>query len=203
MSSKTLICKNWNFDLDKPIGIYKDSKSIKKNQHFFIVNFNDQNKLESIEHKLKTSFFNKRVELFTFDYDDNKLLKRSCFDRFSRLKWYNQIIHDDNNQLERCETYIKHLDKNDYELLNYSLYYYDNNGYKNLRKILDAKSNLNCYEVFHYEGSRLIKKEMFNQDNEKIMTEMFNYDNEGKLTQIDCFDADGNHDRSIAMEVYI
>lgn len=204
---KIIYSQKWNFDLEEPIGYYQDYNKIKRGASFFKSSYHIKNDLqnsakgllERLQHTIKKRFSDKLIEDFIYHYSSDRLVKRECKAKSGKLLWYIEYLYNEKDELHRCDTYTYH--QKGFSLINYSLFYYDPNGNKNLRKILSSGGSLNCYEVFHYnEEGQLHKKEMFGKENEKIFSEIYQYDKENNLYQIAQFDAEDHFEQSISIK---
>ncbi len=204
MSHEIVYSQKWNFDLEEPIGLYKSIDDIKLDASFFKAYYlsdTDQRLIEKLEHNTRRRFKHKLIESFLYSYDKNHLITRECREKSGSLRWRNTYIYNERRELEKCETLSFNPGHKKLELLNYSLFYHDNQGRKNLRKILSPKGELVSYEVFHYdEKNRLSKKEMFNKENEKIFAEAYQYSETDKLMLINYFDDQGNFERVLRVD---
>ncbi|GMT48984.1 MAG: hypothetical protein IEMM0008_0523 [bacterium] len=204
MSHEIVYSKKWNFDLEEPIGFYKDLNDIKSDLSFFTAYYlsdNDQKLIDKLEHSTRKRFKNKLIESFHYSYEKNKLISRECREKSGLVRWRNTYIYNERGELEKCETFALNPAHKKLELQNYSLFYFDHQGRKNLRKILDPKGQLVSYEVFHYdEKKRLSKKEMFDKENEKIFSEAYQYTENDQLLFINYFDDQGNFERVLRVD---
>ncbi len=199
MSHEIVYSQKWNFDLEEPIGLYKSVDEIKLDTSFFKAYYlpdNDQKFIDKLEHGIRKRFKNKLIESFLYSYDKNHLISRECREKSSLVQWRNTYIYNEREELEKSETWALNTTDKKLALQNYSLFYFDNQGRKNLRKILSDKGQLVSYEVFHYdEKNRLSKKEMFDKENDKIFAEVYQYTETDKLMLINYFDDQGNFER--------
>ncbi len=204
MSEEIVYSKKWNFDLEEPIRLYKNINDIKLGGSFFKAYYlpeNDQRLIDKLEHSTRKRFKNKLIESFHYSYENSKLVSRECREKSGLVGWRNTYTYNERKELEKCETLALNPAHKKLELQNYSLFYFDNQGRKNLRKILDPKGQLVSYEVFHYdEKNRFSKKEMFDKENEKIFSEAYQYTENDQLMLINYFDDQGNFERVLRVD---
>jgi len=202
--SNLIYSLKWNFELEQPFAKINDIKTLSRGESFFRADFEiamPQNRLVRLDHFVKGWMKNRLIEAFTYHYEDNLLQKRDCVNLRTSSKWYNEYIYNDLKELDRINVYISHSGSNDFLPSSYSLFYYDSQKRKTLRKILKADGELSSYEVFHYENDKLNKMEMFDCENDKLFTEVYRHSENGEIQQIDYFDRDGNYERSLSTEL--
>ncbi len=187
----------WNFDLEFSIRKIANLNEVKKDQDYYKAIYNHQ-QLIKLEHRSKNRIFHPLIEYYDYHYTNHLLVKKEYKNRWGLIRWYCTYHYNDRNQIEKCVNHSLTPDEKDYYLENYSLFYYNNQGNRNLRKILDPKGNLQSYEVYHYDENNLLyKKEMFNRNNDKIFSEQFQYNLDQQLEYINYFDSEGNFDRAV------